>query len=175
MEYGYNNANEMTSAGGINYTYDGNGNLSTKGNFTYSWDYRNQLTGVVGQGFSLANVYDGDGRRVQSRSTFDARLTTVNYLWDGMNTILEFSDTGTVTDEYLNGAGEILGKIRYLPSGIPRNTITSTMVLAPQHTYLTITAILSMLTITSHLADVGTWSTTQGIIHDSQGRNTKRI
>jgi len=118
VEYGYNNANEMTSAGGINYTYDGNGNLSTKGNFTYSWDYRNQLTGVVGQGFSLANVYDGDGRRVQSRSTFDARLTTVNYLWDGMNTILEFSDTGTVTDEYLNGAGEILGKIRYLPSGI---------------------------------------------------------
>ena len=75
MEYGYNNANEMTSAGGINYTYDGNGNLSNKGAFTYSWDFRNQLTEVKQSGTTIARfAYDGDGRRI--RSTYDVRRLT---------------------------------------------------------------------------------------------------
>jgi len=35
-----------------------------------------------------------------------------------MSEILETDGSGNVVTEYLNGAGEILGKIRYLPSGI---------------------------------------------------------
>jgi len=116
-DYSYNDANELGTANAVSYTYDNNGNLSTKGNFTYSWDFRNQLTEVKQSGTTIARfAYDGDGRRI--RSTYDVRLTTINYLWDGMSEILETDNSGNITNEYLNGAGEILGKIRYLPSGI---------------------------------------------------------
>ena len=116
-DYSYNNANEMIAANGVSYTYDGNGNLTSKGDFTYSWDFKNQLTEVKKSGATVATfVYDGDGRRM--RSTYNAGPTTINYIWDGMSEILETDGSGNVVTEYLNGAGEILGKIRYLPSGI---------------------------------------------------------
>ena len=122
ISYTYNNANELLESvtqgfSPASYSYDGNGNLVTKNDFTYSWDFKNQLIEVKKSGGTIAQFkYDGDGRRM--RSTYNAGPTTINYIWDGMSEILETDGSGNVVTEYLNGAGEILGKIRYLPSGI---------------------------------------------------------
>ena len=56
----YNAANHQTTFGDKTLTYDNNGNLSTVtdsgGTTTYTWNARNQLTGVSGPGVSASFV-----------------------------------------------------------------------------------------------------------------------
>jgi YD repeat-containing protein len=61
----YNVANHQTTFGNKTLTYDNNGNLQTitdsSGTTTYTWNARNQLTGISGPGVSASFVYDGLG------------------------------------------------------------------------------------------------------------------
>lgn len=51
----------MTGWGGTSFSYDLNGNLTSDGTTTYSWNARNQLSGLSG-GASASFAYDGLGR-----------------------------------------------------------------------------------------------------------------
>jgi RHS repeat-associated protein len=98
----YNAANHQLTFGGTTLTYDLNGNLTSDGTTTYTWNARNQLvaiTGPVGASF----VYDGAGRR----QTKTVGGTATSFLHDGLNPVQEQSGsnvanllTGLGIDEY---------------------------------------------------------------------------
>jgi RHS repeat-associated protein len=87
----YNAANHQTTFGDKTLTYDNNGNLQTitdaSGTTTYTWNARNQLTGISGPGVSTIFVYDGLGRR--EKKTINGSLT--EFLYDGLNPVQETS------------------------------------------------------------------------------------
>ena len=79
---------------GVNaYTYDANGNTSTRGSASFSWDYDNRLSGIPG---TATYVYDYQGRRA-GRTVGGASTT---YLYDKGNLIRE---SGSVAADYLFG------------------------------------------------------------------------
>ena len=66
-------AHAVSSFNGVSYGYDCNGNMTTRGGLTLSYDAENRLTGVSGT--TTANfTYDGDGRRVKG---VEGGVTTV--------------------------------------------------------------------------------------------------
>ena len=64
--YGENGAgpHALTSANGIAYTYDANGNLMTKGDVQYEWDVRNRLVAAIDADTSSTYLYDSENQRV---------------------------------------------------------------------------------------------------------------
>jgi RHS repeat-associated protein len=98
----YDLANRLTSWNGATAVHDNNGNLTNDGTFTYTYNARNQVTGVSqGQTTLGAFVYDGLGRRV-SRTVSGA---TTKPAYDGWNLVQERDGSGTVTADYLTGLG----------------------------------------------------------------------
>jgi RHS repeat-associated protein len=100
----YNNGNRQTAFGGKNMVFDKNGNLTTitetAGTTTYTWNSRNQLTGITGPGVSGSFVYDGLGRR--EAKTINGSLT--EFLYDGVNPVQETSGAAIVAN-ILSGRG----------------------------------------------------------------------
>jgi len=100
----YNAANHQTTFGDKTLTYDNNGNLQTitdsSGTTTYTWNARNQLTGISGPGVSATFVYDALGRR--EKKTINGNLT--EFLYDGVNPVQETSGT-MVLANILTGLG----------------------------------------------------------------------
>jgi YD repeat-containing protein len=68
------------------FTYDSNGNLTNDGSKTYTWNARNQLTGLAG-GITASFAYDGVGRR--RAKTVSG--TTTGFLYDGLNAVQELA------------------------------------------------------------------------------------
>ncbi len=95
----YNAANELTNWNGATLSYDANGNMTSEGTNTYTWDTRNQLTSIAGN-FTAGFEYDPFGRRLGK--TINGKTT--NFLYDGANPIQELSGT-TVTANLLTGFG----------------------------------------------------------------------
>ncbi|MCP1445037.1 RHS repeat-associated protein [Pseudomonas sp. GGS8] len=86
----YNAANQLTAWSGASLLYDANGNMTSDGSNTYTWDSRQRLstlTGAVSGSFS----YDAANRR--SQKTIAGQTT--GYVFDGVNLVQEL--TGTVT------------------------------------------------------------------------------
>jgi RHS repeat-associated protein len=100
----YNAANHQTTFADKTLTYDNNGNLHTitdsNGTTTYTWNARNQLTGISGPGVSASFVYDGLGRR--EKKTVNSSLT--EFLFDSVNPVQETSGT-TILANILTGLG----------------------------------------------------------------------
>jgi RHS repeat-associated protein len=93
----YDAANQVSTWGGITLTHDANGNLTSDGTRTYTWDARDQLSalgGAVGASFS----YDAFGRR---RAKTVSGITT-GFLYDGLNTAQELTG-GTPSANLLTG------------------------------------------------------------------------
>jgi RHS repeat-associated protein len=101
---GYNAANQQTTFGDKTLTYDNNGNLTSivdgSGTTLYTWNARNQLTGVSGPSVSASFVYDGLGRR--EKKTINSSLT--EFLHDGFNPVQETSGA-TILANILTGLG----------------------------------------------------------------------
>lgn len=101
--------------------YDAEGNLTTYGDWTYTYDAENRLTTVSSNGLLVAtNSYDYKGRRVRM-VTQGASYT---FVYDGWNVVLELVERNGTTDliEYfwgkdlsgtLKGAGGV-GGLLYL-------------------------------------------------------------
>jgi len=118
----YNAANHQTTFGDKTLTYDNNGNLQTitdgSGTTTYTWNARNQLTGISGPGVSASFVYDGLGRR--EKKTINGSLT--EFLYDGVNPVQETSGvtvlanilTGLGIDEHLTRADVVAGTTSHI-------------------------------------------------------------
>ena len=105
--YSYNSSNQLTSTPSANFTYDGNGNTSTKadasGTTTYTWDVENRLTSVTlpGTAGTVTFKYDPFGRRIQKSSPSGATI----YLYDASNSVDELDQSGTEVAHYAQGAG----------------------------------------------------------------------
>ncbi|HTM39199.1 MAG TPA: RHS repeat-associated core domain-containing protein [Terriglobales bacterium] len=101
--YNYDVSNELTSTPGATYTYDGNGNMSSKatssGTTQYNWDIENRLMSVVlpGSGGTVNFKYDPTGRRIQKSSLSG----TTNYVYDAANILEEVDATGNVLVRYV--------------------------------------------------------------------------
>jgi len=100
--YSNNLSNELTSTPSATYTYDSNGNTSTKvvgsNTTTYAWDYENRMTSVTlpGSGGTVTFKYDPFGRRIYKSSS----TATSVYAYDGFNLIEETNSSGGVVARY---------------------------------------------------------------------------
>src|SRR3990172_739054 len=100
----YDAANRQLSFGGQALTYDRNGNLTSDGVSTYTWDTRNRLVTINAASVTASFSYDALGRR-QSK-VVDG--TSAQFLYDGLNPVQELSEgsapatmlTGLGVDEY---------------------------------------------------------------------------
>jgi RHS repeat-associated protein len=100
--------------GSVSYTYDANGNLTTDGTRTLTYDQENQLTSVTvtnGGGISTksAFVYDGLSRlriRLESNWVNNAwvKVGETRYLYDGRRVIQERDGNNRPTVTYTLGA-----------------------------------------------------------------------
>ncbi|PYU24973.1 MAG: hypothetical protein DMG30_06785, partial [Acidobacteria bacterium] len=95
----YNADNQLTIWGTTNLYYDANGNMTSDGTNSYTWNTRNQLASMNFDNVSFQ--YDGYGRRTGKTIS----SATTNYLYDGANVVQELSGT-TVTAN--NGAANFL-------------------------------------------------------------------
>jgi RHS repeat-associated protein len=66
--YGGARPHAPTSVGGVAYTWDGRGNLLTRGAETFSWDVRGLLRSVVKAGGTTSFEYDVAGQRLLRRT-----------------------------------------------------------------------------------------------------------
>jgi YD repeat-containing protein len=85
LRYSTNGFNQYTAVGAVTPTYDGNGNLTFDGTFTYGYDAESRLTSVAQSGTPIATyAYDAQGRRKSK----PVGATTTNYLLDPSNRAL---------------------------------------------------------------------------------------
>jgi YD repeat-containing protein len=64
VSYTANNLDQYSAVGAVTPTYDGNGNLTYDGTFTYGYDAESRLTSVTQGGTTIATyAYDAQGRR----------------------------------------------------------------------------------------------------------------
>jgi RHS repeat-associated protein len=63
VSYSVNNLNQYTAVGAVTPSYDGNGNLTGDGTFTYGYDAENRLISATGTSLSASYAYDAQGRR----------------------------------------------------------------------------------------------------------------
>jgi RHS repeat-associated protein len=98
VSYTANALNQYTAVGSVSPTYDGNGDLTSDGTFTYAYDAENRLTSVSGSGLTASYAYDAQGRR-KSKTV---NGTTTIYVNDASNReVLEYNgSSGTLNNWY---------------------------------------------------------------------------
>jgi len=120
VSYTYDNANQLDYLidNGVrtDFTYDANGNQTSKGDMTFTWDYQNRLVQVNNPRYPVPSTfaYDGDGKRISKTDSKGTR----NYIYDGVDVVLETDGNGSLTREYFSLAGGIICKEEKLSSGI---------------------------------------------------------
>jgi RHS repeat-associated protein len=84
-------------------TYDGNGNLTSDGTFTYGYDAENRLTSANGAGNTASYTFDAQGRRI----TKNINGTTTAFVTDASNReVLEYDGaSGAILRWYAYGLG----------------------------------------------------------------------
>jgi YD repeat-containing protein len=97
VQAAYDAANEQIQFGSATLTYDLNGNLTSDGTNTYTWDARNRLVGISGA-VSASFTYDTKGRRV----TKTINGVTTQFLYDGKDIIGETSGSSVAYLRLLN-------------------------------------------------------------------------
>ncbi len=95
----FNADNGMTAFNGTAMSYDANGNLTSDGTNTYTWDARNHLSAIAGQ-VAAGFVYGPLGRRMSK--TING--TATSFLYDGLNPVQELQN-GSPSANMLTGLG----------------------------------------------------------------------
>jgi len=93
----YNANNQLTTWGTANLFYDLNGNMTSDGTHSYTWDARNRLK-QIDLGNTASFTYDPFGRR----ATKSIVGTTTTFLYEGANAVQEVIG-GTSTANSLSG------------------------------------------------------------------------
>lgn len=85
----------------VNPAYDDNGNLTGDGaGSTFSYDEENRLVAIVKGTKRSEFVYDGLGRRVETRELENGNpVKTIRYVYDGLLPVEEFEWTGAVSGD----------------------------------------------------------------------------
>lgn len=110
--YRVNGLNEYTDVDGTAYQYDANGNLTSDGANTYTYDVENRLIAVSG-GVTASLEYDPKGRL--HKLTVNGQ--TVEFLYDGDSLIAEYQG-GSLQKRYVHGSGVDVPLVRYDGSGV---------------------------------------------------------
>lgn len=96
-----NPLNQYQDVGGTPYSYDPNGNLTSDGINTYTYDYENRLIQVTGPGVNVRYTYDGFGRRIKK----EVNGVVTYFLHDGDQVIEERGSGGVLKATYTYGPG----------------------------------------------------------------------
>jgi RHS repeat-associated protein len=108
VNYGYDAADQLLSAGDAAFAYDANGNQTTRtdarGTTTYSYDYENRLAQVMTPGGIVTSLrYDAAGRRVGVAGANGER----RFVYDGFDMILEEETGPGQGSAYIYGNGRL--------------------------------------------------------------------
>jgi RHS repeat-associated protein len=103
VNYTSNALNQYSAVGAVSPTYDGNGNLTSDGTFTFGYDAENRLTSAVGGTNTAAYTYDAQGRR----KTKTVNGATTVFVTDAANReVLEYDgSSGAIQRWYAYGLG----------------------------------------------------------------------
>ncbi|WP_447728328.1 RHS repeat domain-containing protein [Sphingomonas koreensis] len=96
--YAVNGLNQYATVDSNPYVYDANGNLTSDGVKTYSYDIENRLTGTS-TGVTL--TYDPLGRLAQVAKS----PNTTRFLYDGDALVAEYDGVGAMLKRYVHGPG----------------------------------------------------------------------
>jgi RHS repeat-associated protein len=103
VNYTANALNQYTAVGAVTPTYNGNGNLTSDGTFTFAYNAENRLVQASGAGNPTSYTYDAQGRR---------KTKTVNFVVTALVTdadnreVLEYDGpTGAIRRWYAYGLG----------------------------------------------------------------------
>lgn len=98
---GLNQYTQIASFATLNPTYDANGNLTSDGGTTFTYDSENRLTGASGAK-SASLAYDPLGRLFE---TGGGSAGTTRFLYDGDALVAEYDGAGTLLKRYVHGPG----------------------------------------------------------------------
>ncbi|MCK4819399.1 hypothetical protein KA005_26740 [bacterium] len=108
VSYTYDAANRLLEDNQYTYTYDNNGNTTSKTDkntseiTTYTYNPENQLIRIdFFNGVYATYTYDGLGRRIKK----DVNGVITRYIYDNENILLEYDDTNTIIARYTHGLG----------------------------------------------------------------------
>jgi RHS repeat-associated protein len=116
----YDDANQIATWNGTTFNYDSNGNLTTDGSRTFTWNVRNELSSVSGP-INATFAYDAVGRR-RSKTTGGSSTA---FLYQGNNLIQELAG-GTPLVNLLAGPNHDEYFTRTDPGGT-RNFLTDAL------------------------------------------------
>ena len=100
----YDAVNQQTVFNGQLLTYDNNGNLTSDGSNSYTWNARDQLAAISGSGLSATFLYDANGRRVGKNINGNATAL----LYDGATIVQELSGAFPSANLLAAGIDELL-------------------------------------------------------------------
>jgi len=98
---GYNANNQLTGWGTANLFYDLNGNMTSDGTHSFTWDARNRLK-QIDNGSTASFLYDPFGRRVNKT----VLGTSTSFLYDGVNLVQEISGVTPIANLLTGGLDE---------------------------------------------------------------------
>ncbi len=98
----YNANNQLTTWGTANLFYDLNGNMTSDGTHSYTWDARNRLT-QIDSGNTASFSYDPFGRRT-SKTVLS---TQTGFVYDSANPVQELSGTTVTANSLSVGVDEV--------------------------------------------------------------------
>lgn len=116
VSYTANALNQYTAVTGLSPSYDGNGNLTGDGTYTYGYDPENRLVSASGAGNTAAYAYDGRGQR-KSRTVNGT--TTISVTDTDNREVLEYDcSTGAILRwyAYALGPNDVLNQMN-VPGG----------------------------------------------------------
>ncbi len=116
--YTANGLNQYTAAGPAAFTYDNNGNLTSDGANTYTYDPENRLLTEAGSA-SATLVYDPLGRLFQ---TSGGPAGTTQFLYDGDEIIAEYDGSGNLLRRFVHGNRDDDPLIWYEGSSVSSST-----------------------------------------------------
>lgn len=100
--YAANSLNQYTTVGSGSLGYDSNGNLSTNGGTSFTYDVENRLVAAAGS-LAATMVYDPLGRLYQTSGGISG---TTQFLYDGDALVAEYDGSGILLRRYVHVDGE---------------------------------------------------------------------
>ena len=105
--YASNILNQYSAISGTPLTYDGRGNLTGDGSWTYQYDISNRLVYAESTGIQINYAYDAQDRRLWKHVTTGGVTTSHAYLSVGDQEMVEYSGVGTAypNKRFIYGSG----------------------------------------------------------------------
>jgi len=98
----YANPHAATQINGTTQNYDNNGNLTSDGTWTHTWDYRNRIKQSSKTGTTVKYGYDQNDNRVFTSTNGQATSTVINQYYE---------KTGATSTKYIYANGQLIATI----------------------------------------------------------------